>query len=263
MKRFLIVLAIVVAAYVIFFNPFRSPSLWFGQQRTSETVTEQVENVEINVGSIKTEVVLDSGNRVKAELRGRGSVSVRRTGESINVQTHPSPFSWQWWNHSKLIITLPRSYADKLQLTVGSGMLTFNHDSSAINYRTLQVNVSSGSVQLNKVSSDRAQLKVHSGSLNMDHFSGAFTAQVQSGKAEIDLAKLKGSSSVSVNSGFAHVNLPDHADFHLKGKSNSGLIRCTLPLKEKVSGNGVLNGVRGSGKYPIDATVNSGLLRIE
>ncbi|SFG49221.1 DUF4097 family beta strand repeat-containing protein [Sporolactobacillus nakayamae] len=278
MKRFVIVLAIVVAAYMVFVNPIHLPGLPFGKQKSSATVTEQVNQMDIKVGSIKTEVVLGSGNRVHAKLRGKGSVSVQRSGNSIQVKTHRQFTFFSWWDRSKVTITIPRSYAGELSLDVGSGMLEFDDEA---NYRELAVNIASGSANLSGISADFAQIDVHSGNLRIDtlktpsaridlrsgnlnvtNFSGAFTAHVHSGNLEMEVAKLSGSVKATVNSGSASFDLPNNAGFRLNGKTSSGLIRCTLPLKEKQSGNGTISGIHGSGKATFDAAVNSGLLRI-
>ncbi|MET1249255.1 DUF4097 family beta strand repeat-containing protein [Sporolactobacillus sp. STCC-11] len=278
MKRFVIVLAIVVAAYAVFVNPIHLPGLPFGKQKSSATVTEQVNQMDVKVGTIKTDVVLGGGNRVHAKLRGKGSVSVQRSGNSIQIKTRRQFTFFSWWDRSQVTITIPRSYAGALNLDVGSGMLEFDDEA---NYRELAVNIASGSANLSGISADFAQIDVHSGNLRMDqlhvrsatldlrsgnlnvtHFSGAFNAQVHSGNLKMGITELSGPVKASVNSGLANFDLPNDADFRLNGKTNSGLLRCILPLKEKQSGNGTISGIHGSGKATFDATVNSGLLRI-
>jgi lia operon protein LiaG len=282
MKRFAIVLAIVVAAYMIFFNPIHLPGLPFGKQQGSatSTVTEQVNQMDIKVGSIKTEVVLGGSNQVHAKLSGKGSVSVQRSGNSIQVKAHRQFTFFSWWDQSKVTITIPRSYAGELNLDVGSGTLHFDGDAET-KYRNLSVNVSSGSINLsgidaNSVQADvqsgnlridtlntaTAKLEVSSGNLHVTHFSGTINAQVHSGNLKMDVTELSGPIKATVNSGFARINLPNSTGFRLNGKTSSGLIQCALSLKEKQSDDKTTSGVHGSGKYNIDASVNSGLLSL-
>ncbi|MCO7127108.1 DUF4097 domain-containing protein [Sporolactobacillus shoreicorticis] len=278
MKRFAIVLGVVVATYLIFFNPIHLQGLPFGKQRDSVTLTDQVNQIQVKTGSIQAEVVSDEGNQVHAKLSGQGSVSVQRSGDTVQVKTHRQFTFFSWWNRSKVTITIPRSYAQTLSLDVGSGTLKFDDEAA---YRKLAVNISSGSADLRGISVNSAQVDVHSGHLRMDQlharsakldirsgnlnvtrFSGAFHAQVRSGNLTMGVAKLSGPVKITVNSGLAKVDLPNDADFSFNGKTNSGIIRCTLPLKEKQSGDKIISGVHGSGTYTFDATVNSGVLRI-
>ncbi|MCQ2009602.1 DUF4097 domain-containing protein [Sporolactobacillus sp. STSJ-5] len=278
MKRFAIVLAIVVVVYLIFFNPIHLPGLPFGKQQSSATLTKQVNQIQVKTGSIRAEVVLGEGNQVRAKLSGKGSVSVQRSGDSIQVKTHRQFSFFSWWDRSKVTITIPRSYARALSLDIGSGTINFDDEAT---YRKLAVNVSSGSANVKGISADSAQLVVHSGNLEMDqlhvrsatldlrsgnlkvtHFSGAFNAQVHSGNLKMGITELSGPVKASVNSGLANFDLPNDADFRLNGKTNSGMLRCILPLKEKQTGDKTISGVHGSGTYTFDATVNSGVLRI-
>lgn len=280
MKKFAIVLAIVVVAYVIFFNPIHLPGLPYEKQQAATEVTEQVDEVDVKVGSIKTEVVLGSGNQVHAKLSGKGSVSVQRSGNSIQVKTHRQFTFFSWWDRSKVTITIPRSYARDLSLDVGSGTLHFGGGAET-KYQNLSVNLSSGSINLDGIDADSfqadvrsgnlrvdtlntsaAKLEVRSGNLHVTHFSGAMNAQVHSGNLKMDVTELSGPVKVTVNSGLAQLNLPNNAGFRLNGKTSSGLIRCSLSLKEKQSDDKTIRDVYGSGKYKIDASVNSGILRI-
>ncbi|MCO7175835.1 DUF4097 family beta strand repeat-containing protein [Sporolactobacillus kofuensis] len=281
MKRFAVVLAIVAAAYFIFFNPIHARWLPFGKQQTSAQVTEQVEQIDIQTSSMRTKVVLGSGDQVTARLTGRGLVDVRKIGDTIQVRTqHRQPFMF-WWNAPKLTITIPKSYQHQLKLAVGSATLDFHGETSQI-YQKLSVNVSSGSIQLSGVASETVDASVHSGTLRIrnlrapsahlvvrsgnarvDRLSGAFSAQVNSGNMKIGVAALHGASSISVNSGNAQLDMPNQADFRLTAKKSSGIIQSKLRLKKEKSEDHGLSGVRGSGEYILKAQVNSGILRID
>jgi lia operon protein LiaG len=281
MKRFAIVLAIVAILYVLFFNPIRFQWLPFGKQQTSADVTNQVEQINVDVSNVRTEVKLGNGNKVKAELRGRGKVSVQKTGDTIQVGVSRYSSVFSWWNRDKLTITLPRSYNKSMMLHAGSATLNFDGGMRDQTYREFAANVSSGSMNvshvmaksfqaevksgnlnLDRLTADSADLNVQSGNLGVKHFTGPIVAQVNSGNLNMGIDALRGRIRVSVNSGLAQLDLPNNADFRLNGTSSSGMIRCSISLKNKQSDENGISGIQGTGKYKVNVQVNSGVVRI-
>ncbi|GEB78100.1 DUF4097 family beta strand repeat-containing protein [Sporolactobacillus inulinus] len=278
MKRFAIVLVIVALAYFIIFKPI--PLLPFSKQQASAPVTEQVDQIKLEVGSMHTEVKLSDDDQVHAELKGRGSVNVVRSGNTVHVETR-RPFTlFNWWNRTRLTVSIPRDYERALDFTIGSADLDFTAEPETT-YTALTADVASGSMTAKNVTAEKTTITVRSGNARLNHwktssadlvvrsgnlkatdYHGGFNAQVNSGNLTMDVAKFTGSVKTTVRSGRARIHLPRDASFRLKGNANSGLIQCTLPLKEKGKGENTIEGVHGSGTYTFDATVNSGLLHI-
>ncbi|GGL51820.1 DUF4097 family beta strand repeat-containing protein [Sporolactobacillus putidus] len=285
MKRFVAVLAVLAVLYVLFFNPFGFSWLPFGHPQTDETVTGDVQSIKIETSGAEVQVVPENGNRLWTKLDGGGSASVQKNGNTINVKMKGTdwflPFSW--FRHPDLTVYIPQDYRRNLDLTVGSGTLSFDGKSANDPYvleqvilnvrsgtadlrdfsaRSLKLEEASGLATLSTLSINSAAIHVQSGILNLKHYSGPVSADVQSGNLNAQFAELKGPVTVDVQSGLATIDLPDNADFTLNGKIASGFIDCRLPLKNEQSDSTELKGTHGSGKYTVNLSVRSGLINL-
>jgi hypothetical protein len=165
-------------------------------------------------------------------------VRVSRAAGTLRIRQGRRP--WLQWNwKARMEIYLPRSFRGDLRLSNASGF--FSADTDLIDYRTVDINVSSGKIFLKEVSGGTVSVHVSSG--------------------EMDLRAVSGDSFISVSSGRLQIGRVAGEEHHIKVAS--GRLRIDAlegqTVFEVSSGSAAVDRVRGG----MEGRVSSGSLELE
>lgn len=284
MKRILIIFFILIGAYLLL-NVNFSSLFPFANEEADAKVTNRIDMIKINVGSIKTNIIPEKRNTVEAVLDGKGAVSVTKSGNTIDVEYKRnwlSGFSFLNFN-SELNIYIPESYDRNIDIDSGSGYLTFigksekdpmqlesltidmssgKTDIENLKVEQYELNGSSGMISINGLVTKTGKIDMSSGLINIKNYEGKLKAEVSSGKLDVQVNKLSDDIDLQASSGQIKLDLPDDADFTLEGRYSSGIIRSKFTLKEQIHEKNRLDGVSGTGKYLVKVNVSSGMVDI-
>lgn len=283
MKKILIIFLILVGLYLIFVNWGNIPGIPFGNKEDQVKVTNGVDMIDIDISSINTTIVPENRDDVKAELKGKGKLTVEKNGDTINVK-YENNFNWFNWisffDRSKLTIYIPEDYEQSLNLKVGSGNINFPADdmkldklvvdikSGNVNLKkltaeTFELDVASGNSKINTLHTESSAIEIHSGNTDIDEFIGKLDANISSGRLDIQMEELTDSIDAEVKSGLLKIDLPNNADFTLDAKVRSGHIANDFELDNSTQEKGKIKGVHGTGKHKISLDVSSGKIDLE
>nr|WP_245349988.1 DUF4097 family beta strand repeat-containing protein [Cytobacillus eiseniae] len=253
----------------------------FGKSETEAEVSKHIDLIDIQVSSSSTTVVVEDRKDIKAELSGKGDVSVKKSGDTIHVK-----YNRQWYDGfnflnqtPKLKIYIPEDYEKSMAIDVGSGYLNFRGSSIKLDELNVHVgsgkvdlrdieakeythNGSSGMIEINGLLTEKGSVKMSSGIVKIRDYQGALDAEVSSGQLDIQMDKIVDDINLEASSGHIKLDLPDHADFTLKGNYSSGYIDNDFPLTDKVVEKNKVEGVSGSGKHNITIKLSSGIAKI-
>jgi lia operon protein LiaG len=212
------------------------------------------------------------------EDRPRYYVRITRSGGTVRVREGRRPWlNWFWKVRTE--IDLPRSFRGNLSIANGSGSLSGETD--LLNYKTVDVNVSSGSVSFLRLSGETVSVRVSSGDLDITGIGGNSFISVSSGNLRIGqlagpehrvkissgrtaIEKAQGRIELNIASGSAAVG-----DFSGEGSFEMSSGRITLDMKELAgdlrftlsSGSAELN-LPGGLPFTLDAVTRSGKVLI-
>lgn len=278
-KRILLIFAIMIGLYIIFIN---TPSwLSFGKNGTNAEEINNVELIKMDISSARSIIIPESRDNVEVIVDGRGHASVDKKGDTLEVI-----YKRNWMdglsffnNSAEVKVFIPENYEEEMQVNVGSGSIKLAGDSEKppLKLKALDVNMSSGNVELSNLEVDSFKHEGSSGKLSIDsmtvqssdinmssgigritNYTGELDADISSGKMDIHLKELTGDMNISANSGAITLDVPNNSDFTLKGKTGSGHISSKLALDKQVESKGELEGSMGTGKHQIKLTVSSG-----
>ncbi|MFT9596838.1 LiaG family protein [Mesobacillus sp.] len=287
MKRILVIFLVITGAYIGWNYMFDGSGVNFAKAEDAVKVTNQTENISIDISSVETMIVPEDRDDVRAELNGKGTLKVKRHGDEIEVSVKRKGFFWFNWfemDQTSLTVYIPEDYDKDMDIELGSGKIDFNGQSAdkPMKLRNLALNIgsgrltlenfdvenlesqsSSGEVEMNLIDAVSGSFDVSSGRLLVKNYSGKLDADVSSGELEIQINQLLGDVSLDVNSGYIGLDLPENADFTLNGKISSGNISSNFQLQDKEQSDNRLRGKHGSGKFKIKADVSSGNINIK
>jgi DUF4097 and DUF4098 domain-containing protein YvlB len=206
--------------------------------------------------------------------RPRYYVQITRSGGTVRVREGRRPWlNWFWDDRAE--IYLPRSFKGNLSIVNFSGSLS--GDTDLLNYKTIDVNVSSGSVFFNRLSGETVSVRVTSGDLEITGIGGNSFISVSSGKLRIGqlagpehrikivsgrtaIENVQGRIELNISSGSATVgNFSGEGSFKLSsGNLVLGIAALTGdPAFKLSSGNLTVNLPRGF-SFNLDAVASSG-----
>ncbi|MBY0123672.1 DUF4097 family beta strand repeat-containing protein [Bacillus sp. S/N-304-OC-R1] len=284
MKRILVIFLILIGVYVLF-NSNIMNLFSFGKSEAEEKVTKNIDSVEIDASSIKTVILPEKRSDIHAELEGKGEVSVNKSGNSIQVKYKRAFFEgFSFFNKNTVLnIYIPEDFDRRMNINVGSGYLIFEGKSASkpMNLKELDINlgsgkidlknlnigefrndVSSGMVTIHSLKTKEGTIDVNSGIVKIRSYEGKLKADISSGQLDVQMDKITDDIDAEVSSGHLKLDLPEDADFTLKGKVSSGLIKSDIPLKDKIQDKNKISGQSGTGKYQVKVSVSSGLVNI-
>lgn len=279
MKKLTVFLAIFVGAFLILYHTNQLSWLPFGNRGETIKLSDEIKLIDIDVSSASTTIIPTNTNEVRAELKGKGKVSMKKDEDTIKVMMKRKWFDWgTFFNKTTLTIYIPEDYEEKMKIEVGSGNFAFDGDSIKLEKLDVEVgsgniqlenieakeftqNVSSGNIKIDTLTTKNGSLEISSGNSTIKHFTGKLKADISSGALKVQMDELKGPIDVKLSSGYVALDLPHDADFTLNSKSNHN-IHNKFNLKNVTIDGKSLHGTYGSGKYPIDIDVSSGNVRI-
>lgn len=274
MRKFFIILIIVLALGTAFLIK-RDQSAG-----TRADVTDRIDTIELNIDSSDTTIIAEKRDDVQAELDGKGTLSVQKNGDTIEVEVKRKWYQWfSFFGESDVTVYIPKEYERHLDLNIGSGNLTFSGESKSKPMKLDRVNIdmssghvklahlettefehdgSSGKLTIDSLTTKEGSFDMSSGDVKLINYVGPIEGDLSSGDMRVEMEKLAGDVRFDLNSGSVKLNLPDQADFTLKGEASSGDISCEFPLKDQKMDDGNITGKHGSGKYKIDVSISSG-----
>jgi lia operon protein LiaG len=277
MTRIVILLLIITGLYIVFNQSFQFDGFAVsGSKDGRVAISNNIETIDINVGGVKTTIIPENRDDVKAVLKGKGSVIVNETDNRLVVETKQKMFNWFSFSEKRqLNIYIPEDYNRNMKIQIGSGSLNFSGQSMKLNELSLDIgsgNVnmdhidvnefthdgSSGNVVVDTLVTETGTFDLSSGNLEIEHYTGALHADVSSGRFSVQMDKLNDSIDIDLSSGNVNLDLPDNADFNLDGTVSSGNISSDFPLTTTGTDNKSLKGTHGSGKNKINISVSSG-----
>jgi lia operon protein LiaG len=282
-KRIFVIFIVLICSYMLFtgVNTFLS----FGGSSTEASLGKRTDIISIDVSSSDTVIIPDKGNDIRAELEGKGKVTVNKSGNEVRVEYKRKWLDgFQFFNNkSNLKIYIPEDFNKSMSIHIGSGRLNFAGESKSKPFmlESLDVNMSSGRVSLANIKTDEFELEGSSGMMDADHlfarsgeidmssgkvkirnYRGKLDAGVSSGQLDIMVGKLIDSIKVEASSGLVRLDLPDNAGFTLKGKASSGHISSNFELEDEKRDKNDISGRHGSGEHEIRISVSSGKAEI-
>ncbi|MBG9545353.1 hypothetical protein ABE29_22150 [Cytobacillus firmus] len=283
MKRIFTIFIILVCSYLLFTGV--NSWLSFGGSSTEASLSKRTDHISIDVSSSDTVIIPEKRNDVRAELDGKGKVTVNKSGNEVRVEYKRKWLDgFQFFNNkSNLKVYVPEDFNKSMSIDIGSGSLNFagESESKPFELKSLDVNMSSGKVSLANIKTDEFEHEGSSGMMDADHlfarsgdidmssgkvkirnYQGKLDAGVSSGHLDIMVGKLIDSIKVEASSGFVRLDLPDDADFTLKGKASSGHISSTFELDDEKRDKNDISGRHGSGEHDIRISVSSGKAEI-
>lgn len=285
MKRILLLLLIITGIYIVFNHTFDFN--WFGSANSvgnTAEVSSTTDRIEINVSSVSTNIISEDRNNLKADYTGKKNLTVKKSGNKVEVSLKGNWYDWFDWfsskKNEKLTLYIPENYNRGMAINIGSGNLDFVNDkpmnldeltldigSGNLNIKSLSVKTfaldgASGNVKIDSLKTKSGTIDLSSGNIIVNHYSGPIKAEVSSGKLNVQMDKLTDPIDVDLSSGLVNLDLPKNADFALNGEVSSGNISCDFPLTTKSSTNKGINGIHGSGKHKVNLSVSSGLIHV-
>ena len=249
-----------------------------GNAENSHKVTEGIDQVSIITHSSDMKIVPESRNDVKATLNGSGELSVRKKGDTIEVEVKQKWYKFFDFNGgSDVTVYLPQDFKQNLKLEVGSGNVELNGGSNPFVLNKVDIDMSSGDVELsnlktnsfehdgssgrlkvNQLSTKKGSFDISSGDVILTGYTGPLTGEMSSGQMKVQMDELTGDVSFDLSSGDVELDLPDDADFKLDTEASSGNISTSFTLKEQTVSNKKISGVHGSGKHQVNISLSSG-----
>lgn len=254
----------------------------FKNETTQANVTKNVDLIEFNIGSMNTEIIAENRQNVEANLVGKGKVNVRKQGDTITIESQQKWFNlFLPFKKNKLIVYIPEDYNKNMKFDIGSGNITYNGHlkQNELEHLTanagsgniylknlliteLKANVSSGNINIDSLITKNSNLDISSGNIRLNNYQGRLKANISSGNLKAHFNELTDSININVSSGNAKLDLPNEANFTLKGKIGSGKINNELPLTITKQSNHDIEGIHGTGKHEINLNVSSGKVDI-
>jgi DUF4097 and DUF4098 domain-containing protein YvlB len=127
-------------------------------------------------------VIREYMKKNRARYYARISRAGSMEGPKVSVRQGRRPwFTWFW--EARAEIYLPRSFRGDLALINHSGRLSGETD--LLDYKTIDIGVSSGSVYLKRLSGETLSVRVSSGNLDITEITGSFLGSVSSGNLQM------------------------------------------------------------------------------
>lgn len=280
MKRILLIFLIIAGGYIL----FTSVGDFFGNEQTRADVSNKIDNIEFEISSAKLNIIPANRKDLEAVLEGSGKLSVKESGDTISVSHEKKWFEWlPFFNTSIVTVYIPENYEKDLDINLSSGTvnfasleankpfklenLTIDMSSGNVNLKNMEVvefkhNGSSGDLSIDSLASKTSSIDISSGSVKIAKFSGGFEADISSGELEVQMKELVDEVDIDVSSGSVQLDLPDKADFTLKGDIGSGNISYNYPLTIEKEDDHNIKATHGTGKHKVDIEVSSGNVKI-
>jgi DUF4097 and DUF4098 domain-containing protein YvlB len=201
--------------------------------------------------------------------------NISRSGGTVTIRQGRRPwFNWFW--ETRMELYLPPSFRENIRISNSSG--SFRAETDLLDYKTIDINVGSGSVSLNRLSAKTLSIRVSSGDLDIRAAGGNSFISLSSGRLQINelsgqehrlktssgrmrIDALQGNTVLELSSGGIVIEgLTGNADMEIKsGTLQITELTGTTHRFTSSSGRTIIEKARGR----IDGEVSSGSLSIE
>ncbi|WP_110112447.1 DUF4097 domain-containing protein [Bacillus sp. CGMCC 1.16541] len=282
MKRIFIIFFMLIGGFLLYSTLPSLSFLPFATSGKAADVTTKIDSIHMELTSIKTTIIPEEREDVKTDLKGKGKVEVTKRGDTITIKYKRKPFDWfSSFEQSELLIYIPEDYHRDMKISLGScdvilspkkpfhlNNFTLNVGSGDVQLQNVLMNqfkgnIASGDVTMKSITTDVGKFDVSSGEVNVHQYKGRLDANVSSGAFFVQMDELVDAIDVDVSSGEATIDLPDNADFTLRGNVSSGDITNHFPLDDSKQEKRTIEGTHGSGKHSIKVDVSSGDLQLQ
>lgn len=280
MKRLILIALIIIGVFSLFI--FNSTWLSFSKDESKLKVSDKTNEIIIESGAVNVIVEPTDQQYVEAQVSGKGDVRITQKERTVKIKYNKKWYEsfFSFFDRSKLTITIPEDYGNDIKFDIGSGIVNFK-DSSEMEFDKFLINIGSGKIDLGEVTANKGQIivgsgiatieqfngdldiDVSSGMLRLHNMNGKLVTDVSSGKVTIAVEQLADSIEAEVSSGMLTLDLPDDADFYLKGNVSSGIILNNFTLENNDTTKRTIEGSYGKGTHKIDLEVSSGIIEIE
>jgi DUF4097 and DUF4098 domain-containing protein YvlB len=229
--------------------------------------------------------------------RPRYYATVSRSAGTLQIRRKWGPWLFWLWKF-RAEIYLPRDFRGNLNISHSSGDL--HAEADILNYKTIDTNVSSGSVMMNRLSAETVSVRVASGSMDVRGIEGRSLISISSGRLQIDelsgpehriksssgrtrIGVLRGGGSIEVSSGavaidnalgrmdvrlssgsLSALNFSGEGIFNLSsGTVNLDVREMTGDLRFKISSGSVNMNIPGGLSFNLDAVTRSGTVEVQ
>lgn len=280
MKRILLIFLIIAGGYIL----FTSIGSFSGKDNTTAEVSNKIDNIEFEISSAKLNIIPSNRKDLEATLEGKGKLSVNESGDTIKVTHEQKWYEWlPFFSTSIVTVYIPEDYGKDMGINLSSGTvnfasleanqafklenLTIDMSSGDVNLQNLDVidfkhHGSSGNLSIDSLASKTSSIDISSGNVKIADFTGELEADISSGELVVQMKELTDEVDIDVSSGSVQLDLPDKADFVLKGDIGSGDLSYNYPLTIEKEDNHNIRARHGAGKHKIDIDVSSGSVKI-
>ncbi|MBW7456976.1 DUF4097 family beta strand repeat-containing protein [Paenibacillus sepulcri] len=300
---------------------FPGEGLTWRSQEARIAVPVTIEQISINASNADIRIIADDDSQeMEAALHGSGTLSFKQEGISIDVLVEDKA-KGLLPTGSTLDIHIPSFYKNSLIAEVSDGDIHVygQSEDARMVLNKLAITLQSGDVNVSDVNAERLDFKAYTskfsgerlhaghasfdivtGKINLDHYSGDYTAAIVTGKmnasniaggvgkvkltagkinldrysgglhAEVTdgdvnarLGKPEGSIAINILEGDATLSLPEQADIELDAAAQGGSVNADYPFDKIINqGDRQLHASSGTGKVPIDIHVQAGDVNI-
>ncbi|TKD67705.1 DUF4097 family beta strand repeat-containing protein [Pseudalkalibacillus hwajinpoensis] len=253
-----------------------------GSAENSTEMSERIDQVSIVTHSSHMNIVPESRDDVKATLSGKGELFVRKRGGTIEVEVKRKWYEFfNFKGESTVTVYLPKHFNKDLKLEVGSGKVELMAGSTPLVLNEVDLDMSSGKVELSnlktkhfkhdgssgklmvdRLTTEEGHFDISSGDVILTGYNGPFAGDMSSGEMHVQMDKLSGDVSFDLSSGTVALDLPEEADFTLQTETSSGDVSTDFTLKDQIVSNKGITGIHGSGKYNVSISLSSGDAKI-
>jgi DUF4097 and DUF4098 domain-containing protein YvlB len=236
----------------------------------------------LSIGYGSGEVILresETGDLLIKEFmkqnRPRYYANISQSGGTLTIKQGRRPwFNWFW--EARMEVYLPASFRENIRISNASG--SFRSEMDLLEYKTIDINVGSGSVSLNRLSAGTLSVRVSSGDLDIISAGGNSFISLSSGRLQIGelsgfdhrlktssghmrIDTIQGRSVIELSSGGMMIgDLTGDADMEIKsGTLQIAALTGTAHRFTSSSGRTIIEKVRGR----VEGEVSSGSLSIE
>ena len=254
------ILIILIGVGMLFSNQIREDN-----QTTS---LRGIETIIIDGSSEQISIVKVSGDDIKAKLTGKSSgfsiskpkLNMKKTGSTLKIYVKRPWFSLFSSGKLTVDVYISENYHENLDIDISSGTVDIADDFELDNFA---VNMSSGKVTTNKITSERIDIDVSSGTVQLNGISGEVDGEISSGNIYLEYDQLDADINFSISSGDLNILLPESSEFELNVDVSSGSVTSDFELDDLEKDGNDISGVVGSGDHKIELDVSSGRVKIQ
>lgn len=259
-------------------------------QSEASSSIDNIDTIKIDLTNAYIQVIPEDRSDLSASLQGNSSknyhLQIDQHQRTLEITAEDTTSNWFTFNNDlKLRVYVPLRFQQNLQIETESGVVELGGDSKDspaflkelslsissgdvrlhnLKLDTLKIESTSGSIRTDWIQANESSLDVTSGYIRMNHYAGAFDAEVTSGSLDMQMDELTGPVRVEATSGEVKLQLPQNADVTVDAKVTSGTVKSDFPLAKTTyyDEDKGIQGSNGAGTYPVYLEAVSGSIKI-